>query len=315
MNVLLATDLSTAALLAHEVVRTMALPAGSRIRVVHAIEPVTTVQLFAPAALLTIGEAAEIAARSEVTRYAKVLARPSIESDAVIGIGRAADVILDEAASFKPDIIVVGSRGHGGIASAVLGSVSAELVDRAQCPVLVARAPKLASLILAEDGSAAASIGARVIKDIPALAGLPVDVVSVVDVPFPTLAIDPSATGAALQAYREYEATLPAIRAAHAGLARDRALALRALGVDATSEQREGDAAAQLIAAAVERGADCIVIGSRGQTGLRRLALGSVARNVLFHAPCSVLIARESASTLAPAANGHAPAAAGHHGT
>ena len=35
-----------------------------------------------------------------------------------------------------------------------------------------------------------------------------------------------------------------------------------------------------------------IVVGTRGQTGLRRLILGSVARNVLLHAPCSVLVVR-----------------------
>jgi hypothetical protein len=42
-------------------------------------------------------------------------------------------------------------------------------------------------------------------------------------------------------------------------------------------------------------GAGIIVVGTRGQTGLRRLVLGSVARNVLLHAPCSVLVVREGA--------------------
>ena len=41
-----------------------------------------------------------------------------------------------------------------------------------------------------------------------------------------------------------------------------------------------------------ERQADAIVIGTRGRTGLRRLLLGSVARNVMHHASCSVLIIR-----------------------
>ena len=38
--------------------------------------------------------------------------------------------------------------------------------------------------------------------------------------------------------------------------------------------------------------ADVIVLGTHGRTGLERLNLGSVARNVLHHATCSVLIAR-----------------------
>jgi nucleotide-binding universal stress UspA family protein len=33
-------------------------------------------------------------------------------------------------------------------------------------------------------------------------------------------------------------------------------------------------------------------MGTRGRTGLTRLVLGSVARNVVHHAPCSVLITR-----------------------
>ena len=36
------------------------------------------------------------------------------------------------------------------------------------------------------------------------------------------------------------------------------------------------------------------MLGTRGNTGIKRLLLGSVARNVLLHAPCSVLIVRES---------------------
>lgn len=39
-------------------------------------------------------------------------------------------------------------------------------------------------------------------------------------------------------------------------------------------------------------GADLIVIGTHGRSGLKRLVLGSVAENVLRHAPCPVLTVR-----------------------
>jgi len=70
---------------------------------------------------------------------------------------------------------------------------------------------------------------------------------------------------------------------------------LRHAGIDATTEIRSGDPAHQIIASAREHQAGLIVIATRGQTGLRRLILGSVARNVLLYAPCSVLIVRGGA--------------------
>ena len=296
MRILLATDFSHYAEIARTLVRSLELPAGSHVRVVHAIEPVTTVAMFAPAAIATLTEAAEAEAKSEVAKVAKELDRPGITSDAVVGFGRAADVVIDEAGSFKPDLIVIGSRGRGGIATGVLGSVSAEVVDRAPCPVLVARRETLAKVVLAEDGSAFAAAGARALADLPVFKHAEVRIVSVVDVPFPVVFADPTATSTAVEAFRAYEQAMPKLRELHAGYARERAKTLDAHGISVTSEQREGDAASEIIAAAREQNADCVVIGSRGQTGLRRLMLGSVARSVLFHAPCSVLVVHERAA-------------------
>jgi universal stress protein A len=56
-----------------------------------------------------------------------------------------------------------------------------------------------------------------------------------------------------------------------------------------TVQLREGDAAAEILQEAVEAGADLIVMGSHGRTGLGHLLLGSVAEAVLRRAPCPVL--------------------------
>ncbi len=68
-------------------------------------------------------------------------------------------------------------------------------------------------------------------------------------------------------------------------------------------ELREGDPAGEIVAAAREDGADLVIMGSRGHTGVTRLVLGGVAHAVLTHAPCSVLIVRDHhrADRLTPA--------------
>jgi nucleotide-binding universal stress UspA family protein len=51
--------------------------------------------------------------------------------------GHPAQVLLDIAAG--ADLLVVGSRGHGKFAEALLGSVSQNCVHHASCPVLIMR--------------------------------------------------------------------------------------------------------------------------------------------------------------------------------
>ena len=48
--------------------------------------------------------------------------------------GNAADVLIEQSSG--ADMLVVGSRGHGGIAGVLLGSVSAKCAEYAHCPVL-----------------------------------------------------------------------------------------------------------------------------------------------------------------------------------
>lgn len=288
MRVLLATDFSSQAEKARALAARLSLAAGSAVRVVHAIEPLTTVTAFASAPILDLGDEAEREVRGELERFAAPLRSPERTVEIDLLFGHASDVIVAEAERFGADLVVVGSRGRGGIASMLLGSVSAEVVDRAPCPVLVARGDTLTRILLAEDGSASASVGAQVIADLPPLRSLPVRVVSVVDLPVPyATGGDPLAT-AALRGYQE---VLPRLRIEHERLARERATARWAAGIGASSEVREGDPATEIIAAAEKDKSDLIVIGSRGQTGLTRLLLGSVARAVLFRAPGSVLIA------------------------
>jgi nucleotide-binding universal stress UspA family protein len=62
-------------------------------------------------------------------------ADPGVEIEGELAEGRPAAALL--AAAQDADLLVVGSRGRGGFAGLLLGSVSAQCVHHAPCPVVV----------------------------------------------------------------------------------------------------------------------------------------------------------------------------------
>jgi nucleotide-binding universal stress UspA family protein len=70
----------------------------------------------------------------------EIAAMKGLEAKAELLTGNAADAIVAYADSVDADLIVVGSRGHGAIAGALLGSVSRSVLREATRPVLVVRA-------------------------------------------------------------------------------------------------------------------------------------------------------------------------------
>lgn len=63
-------------------------------------------------------------------------------------------------------------------------------------------------------------------------------------------------------------------------------------GFDVELHVQEGDAADALIEVAEETGADMIAVGARGNSALRRFALGSVSSKLSHHATSTLLIVR-----------------------
>ena len=60
-----------------------------------------------------------------------------------------------------------------------------------------------------------------------------------------------------------------------------------------------GDPAGEVVRLAADEGAEMIVLGTHGRTGMTRLLMGSVAEAIVRRAPCPVLVYREVAERLA----------------
>ena len=78
-------------------------------------------------------------ARKAVTEAVDAATKAGIEADAEILEGDPANELVSLADNRDADMIVVGSRGHGALAGAVLGSVSQSVSQHANRPVVVAK--------------------------------------------------------------------------------------------------------------------------------------------------------------------------------
>ncbi|MFH0750594.1 MAG: universal stress protein [Chloroflexota bacterium] len=295
MRILLALDGSPSADRARALVVSLAWPEGTTVRIVAALDvaPALWGGPWIPAIPVDADHMEEEAV-GELTRVLQE-ARPALEAagltvEAELIRGRPSAGIVEDAKLWGPDLIVVGSRGHGPVETALLGSVSAAVVDHASCPVLVARGDHAARVILGEDGSPAGMAARDVVAGWPAFAAIPVLVVGVVDVAAPWRSgIAPTMFAAAMDVYAEMLANA---RTTHREIVAATEAHLRAAGRTVSGELREGDPADQLGHAASDPAGDLIVVGSRGHVGITRLVMGSVAHAVLTHATCSVLVVK-----------------------
>ncbi|WP_238012294.1 universal stress protein [Dactylosporangium sp. AC04546] len=63
---------------------------------------------------------------------------PDVAVETRVAVGRAAKVLI--GVSHTAQLVVVGSRGHGGFTGLLLGSVGQQLMHHAECPVLIGHA-------------------------------------------------------------------------------------------------------------------------------------------------------------------------------
>ncbi len=112
---------------------------GARVVVVHAFQPLSGYYPYSAVEGQHLRAGIEEETRQAAEAFIQGLLSDAkahdVEIEPVIARGRASEALLDCAKT--ADIVVVGSRGHGGFTGLLLGSVSQQVVHHAPCPVVV----------------------------------------------------------------------------------------------------------------------------------------------------------------------------------
>ncbi|MDA8084195.1 MAG: universal stress protein [Nitrospiraceae bacterium] len=203
--------------------------------------------------------------------------------------------IVDTADEADMDLIVMGARGMKGLKSYFIGSVTKSVALHSAKPVLVikpgfcgGRAKR--RFLFAADGSDFSVAAARFLASLPFDGDSEITIINVIwsdfaDIPdrFVTEVNDRVKEMLADTRAEEFRESGKILEQAR-GLLGQRYRSI-------TTASKIGDPSHEILRAAEEAGADMIIVGCRGLKGMASV-MGSVSRNVLSHAPCSVLIGK-----------------------
>lgn len=190
-------------------------------------------------------------------------------------------MLIDQAADAA--VLVLGSRGHGGFLSLLLGSVSVALAAHAPCPVVVVRAADSA------EASSPVVVGTTGDQDSDEALGFafeladdesrPLEVVHATADPwlFPA----PDFAGTQVEVANDWRQLLADAVASYTD---------KFPGVKVTTTVVPGSAAQALVVASEH--ASTVVVGARGRHALTTWMLGSVSRSVVESARCTVAVVR-----------------------
>jgi nucleotide-binding universal stress UspA family protein len=293
MNIHLAVDGSEHALAAARLIGDLPLPPGS---VITALGVLTARQNPRRSLLLKALDEVE-----------EALQESGAEVRLGILHGNPAEALTHFADEHQPDLMAVGARGLRAALGILLGGVAQQVVEYANWPVLVVRAPYqgLRGILLVTDGSAPSQQAVNFISRFLFPKGAAVSVMHVLP---PLLQADLAAQPASYRLFTpDYPpVTLPMderqvaeqteIEEQEGQALLDRAVRmLRGAGINATPVLKRGDAATEILEYARSNPIDLIAAGSRGLGAVKGWFLGSVSRKLVHYAGCSVLIVKGGA--------------------
>lgn len=292
MRVLLATDGSEDARAATAWLSQFPLPPSSDLRVISVVQIPIPVLDVPPVQALQKSMLDEAQREADAARSG--LAPRFRTAEAQVAEGDARDVIARMATQWAADLIVLGARGLGAVAGALLGSVSIGVARHAHCSVVVVKGAtgRMRRALLALDGSAHSEAAAAFLARLPLGPGFTVRLLGVVERPHYPATTPALAAGLVRQAIQkvveERRGALEQALAKAAGLF---------AGVKTVERQVvTGRPADEIVAASARGDVDVVVLGARGLGALERFLLGSVSEGVLRHADRPVLIVKTAAA-------------------
>jgi nucleotide-binding universal stress UspA family protein len=204
---------------------------------------------------------------------------------------RPANAIVQAATVWGAELILTGSPSCGAFERGFLGSVSADVVRMALCPVLVAgpRIGQIRRVLAATDGSVHAEAALRFLAGLPVLATAEVRVCAI------TEASSSGWVAPLFARWRQTHAISPHIeqqhRTAFRSLARAQEILAR-FSCPAQTSLRVGDVRHELTDELERWAPDLLVLGARGRTARPDVTLGSLTEMLLGRAPCPSLVVR-----------------------
>ena len=201
--------------------------------------------------------------------------------------------LLRKADSWKPDLIIMGARGHSVFGGRlILGSISQRVLYEARCSVRIGRASykgvdKPVRLLIGADTSPDSNAAVEAVCNRHWPKGTEVGLLVVVDTVMP-LTANPAEPSAMKWIEVADESNWAEVRQIFEPYAQK----LRNAGLHAEVLIRRGSPADEIVEEANTWGADCIFVGARGTRGIDRLLLGSVSSAVSARASCSVEVVR-----------------------